>query len=110
MPRVEGLLVAGGFKLKYISAGTKVRMKAPSDVPPWSQWDDDHQRTSTVVKKRLQKMFFLADKKIQAEVVYVGSESERDKLRNLGRLKVAVRDPAGSAVTFTAAVAELLAS
>lgn len=85
-------------------------MRAAGDVPVWSEWDDDGQRTSNVVKKRLQKLFFSADKRIQAEIVYVGNESERDKLRLHGRLKVSIRDSAGCAIVITAPVAELLAS
>lgn len=95
---------------KFISAGAKVRMRGPIEVPHWSEWDDDKQRTSNVVKKRLQRLFFKADKKIQAEVVFVGSESERDRLRNLGRLKVSIRDAAGSEIVITAPACELLAS
>lgn len=102
--------MGGKTGLKYIPAGTKVRMKAASEVPAWSEWDDDGQRTSNVVKKRLQKLFFNADKKIQAEIVYVGSESEREKLRSTGRLKVAIRDSAGCSIVITAPVSELLAS
>lgn len=87
---------------KFIAAGSRVRIKDAVPVPTWSTWDDDGQRTSTPVKKRLQKQFFSADKKIAAEVVYISNESERDKLRNLGRVKVQIRDAAGSLIIITA--------
>ena len=73
-------------------------------VPTWSTWDDDGQRTSTPVKKRLQKQFFAGDKRVSAEVVYITNESERDKLRRSGRVKVQLRDPAGSLIVITAPI------
>jgi hypothetical protein len=87
---------------KLPPAGAKVRVVEPGPVPQWSEWDEDGQRTSGPVKKRLQRMFFLGDKRIQAEVLYLGNESERDKLRNLGRCKVQIRDSAGSMIVITA--------
>lgn len=89
---------------KYIAAGSRVKIKEAVAVPTWSTWDDDGQRTSTPVKKRLQKQFFSADKKIAAEIVYITNESERDKLRNQGRVKVQLRDAAGSLIIITAPV------
>lgn len=87
---------------KFVSAGTRVKIASAMSVPEWSSWDNDGGRTSTPVKKRLQQMFFKGDKRIQAEVVYVPSESERDKLRASGRVKVQLRDAAGSMITITA--------
>jgi hypothetical protein len=98
------MVASGG---KFMSAGTRVRIEAPGPVPNWSTWDDDGQRTSTPVKRRLQQLFFNGDRKIQAEVVYVGNESERDRLRNLGRVKVQLRDPAGCMIVLTAEAASL---
>lgn len=89
---------------KFIAAGTRVKVASPVSVPSWSTWDNDGGRTSTPVKKRLQQLFFRGDRRISAEVVYIGSESERDKLRSNGRVKVQLRDPAGSMVTVTAPV------
>lgn len=87
---------------KSLAAGAKVRIKEPGPVPQWSEWDEDGQRTSGPVKKRLQRMFFQGDKRIHAEVLYVPNETERDKLRNLGRCKVQIRDSAGSSIVITA--------
>lgn len=98
------MVAAGG---RFMPAGTRVRVTDPGAVPAWSTWDDDGQRTSTPVKKRLQSLFFAGDKKIQAEVVFIASEGERDRMRNLGRCKVQVRDPAGSMLVFTADVTNL---
>ena len=98
------MVASGG---KFVSAGTRVRIDAPGPVPAWSTWDDDGQRTSRPVKRRLQQLFFSGDKKIQAEVVYIGSETERDRLRALGRVKVQVRDPAGCTIVVTAEAAGL---
>jgi hypothetical protein len=92
---------------KFLSAGTRVRVEVPGAVPAWSTWDDDRQRTSVPVKRRLQQMFFNGDRKLQAEVVYVGNESERDRLRAEGRVKVQVRNPAGSLIIITADSANL---
>ncbi len=84
------------------SAGTKVRVAQPIPVPEWSEWDDDKGRASTPVKKRLQQMFFKGDRKVTAEIVYIAKETERDKLRRLGRVKVRLRDPSGACLVITA--------
>lgn len=89
---------------KFVSVGTRVRIKDPGAVPVWSAWDDDGQRTSTPVKKRLQKQFFSGDRRIQGRVMYVGNEAERDKMKSLGRVKVEIRDQAGSMLVITAPV------
>lgn len=86
----------------YLAAGTKVRVAQPMEVPEWSDWDDDKGRTSTPVKKRLQTMFFKGDKKVGAEIVYIAKETDRDKLRKLGRVKVRLRDASGASVIITA--------
>ncbi|MBK8915981.1 MAG: hypothetical protein IPM64_15535 [Phycisphaerales bacterium] len=90
-----------------LTAGTKVSVLKPGPVPAWSEWDNDNQRTSTSVKKRLQEMFFKGDRKVQAEVLYVASESERDSLKRKGRVKLTLRDPAGSRIVVTAESAAL---
>ncbi len=95
-------------RLATFTAGTRVKVRTPGTVPPWSVWDDDHQRTSTPVKKRLQQLFFQGDKKIVANVVYIGSESERDRLRVHGQAKVEVRSPSGASVVILAEAANLV--
>lgn len=85
---------------KDFSSGTKVSIKEKSEVPSWSEWDDDRGRISTSVKKNLQKKFFNKDSKLTAEVVYITSESEREKLRKQGRTKIRVRDSSGSTIVF----------
>ena len=87
---------------KFLAAGTKVRVTEPREVPTWSTWDDDKGRTSTPVKKRLQTMFFKVHKKITAEVVYIARESEREKLRRKGQIKLRIRDTNGSMLSITA--------
>ncbi len=87
---------------KHVSAGTRVRVAKPGPVPHWSTWDDDRQRASTAVKKRLQEMFFGQDRRIQAAVVFIGSESQRDELRRKNQVKVELRDAAGSRVVIVA--------
>ncbi len=84
-----------------LAAGARVRVKSPGPVPEWSVWDPC-QRTSTHVKKRLQQAFFSGDKRIQAEIQYVGSESLRDRLRNEGRVRIELRDSAGSSIIILA--------
>ncbi len=93
---------------KNLAAGTKVRVSSPTDVPEWCTWDDDHGRTSGNVKKRLQMLFFRGDKKINAEVVYIAKESERENLRRKGRVKVRVREPSGSCLVITADPTKLM--
>lgn len=100
-------MAIGSASLKYISAGTRVRVREAGGVPAWSVWDDDNQRTSVPVKKRLQKLFFSGDRRVGAEVVYISNEAMRDKLRNLGRVKVQLRDPAGSMIVITAPIDNL---
>ena len=95
---------------KFISAGTRVKIAAPIAVPAESTWDNDGGRCSTPVKKRLQQMFFRGDKRISGEVVYIGSEDVRTRLRNKGLVKVQIRDAAGSMITITAPVEHLKAA
>ncbi len=87
---------------KSLSAGTKVRVAEPMDVPDWSTWDDDKGKISSPVKKRLQQLFFRGDKKVSGEVIYIGTEDEREQLRRKGQTKVRVRDQTGSAIVITA--------
>jgi hypothetical protein len=87
---------------KYLSAGTRVKVTAAGPVPAWSTWDDDKQRTSTPVKKRLQELFFKGDKRILAEIIYIANESERLRLRDENRVKVQLRDSAGACIVITA--------
>ncbi len=89
-------------KAPHLPAGTRVRVITPGDPPPWSEWDDDGGRTGGSVKKRMQQMFFRGDRKISAEVVFIGSEAERDELRRKGRVKVRLREAAGTIITITA--------
>jgi len=87
---------------KFMAAGTRVRVVEPMQVPEWSKWDDDRGRSSTPVKKRIQGLFFNGDRKVTAEVLYVASETERDKLRRKGLVKVRLREPSGVSLTITA--------
>lgn len=95
---------------RALAAGTLVKVKAPVSVPQWSKWDDDGQRTSNSVKKRLQMQFFKGDRRVQARVVYVSSEHERFKLKKNGHLKVELRDPAGVSITILAATEQVVAA
>jgi hypothetical protein len=92
---------------KHIAAGTKVRVAEPMAVPRWSECDDDKGRTSVPTKQRLQQLFFRGDRKVAAEVVYIGNETERDALRRLGRVKVRIREASGSMITCTAEAEKL---
>jgi hypothetical protein len=94
---------------KYLAVGAKVRVAEPTEVPEWSAWDDDHGRTSSSIKKRLQYLFFQGNSKILAEVVYVSKEAEREKLRRQGRVKIRLRDPSGCMLVITADPAQLRA-
>ncbi len=87
---------------KFLAVGARVKVAEPIEVPDWSKWDDDRGRTSSTVKKRLQSLFFRGQKNITAEVVYIGKESEREKLRRTGRVKLRIRDQAGSMLTILA--------
>ena len=100
----------GFAQTNHFGSGTKVRMSKPMSVPQWSIWDDDKGRVSTPVKKRLQTMFFKGDKKVSAEVMYIPKETEREKLRRLGRVKVRIRDLSGASVIITAENAQLAKS
>lgn len=92
---------------KNLAAGTKVKVSEPMEVPEWSEWDDDKGRISGSVKKRLQQQFFRGDQKLVAEVVYISSEEERERLRRKGQVKVRIRDQSGCAITITADPAKL---
>ena len=87
---------------KNMAVGSKVRVVAPMDVPEWAEWDDDKGRTSAILKKRLMLLFFRGDKKITAEVVYVPKETEREKLRRQGRIKLRLRESSGAMLNITA--------
>lgn len=95
---------------KHIAAGSKVRISEPMDVPHWSEWDDDHGRTSVPTKRRLQVQFFRGDRKLHAEVMYIANEGERLKLQRQGRVKVRIRDASGSTVVITADSTKLISS
>jgi hypothetical protein len=94
----------------HFAAGTRVTVSAPMEVPEWSRWDDDRGRVSTPVKKRLQSAFFKGDRKVNAEVLYISREGEREHLRRQGRIKIRARDASGSAVVFVAEAGALVRS
>ena len=94
---------------KYLAVGTKVRVTEPMDVPEDSKLEDDHGRISPSLKKRMQTMFFKGDKKLTAEVVYISKESEREKLRRKGLIKVRIKDQAGCMLVLTADPSKLMA-
>ncbi len=103
------MLGGGGSTSRYsLGAGVRVRVRKPGPVPEWSDWDDDGQRTSTPVKKRLQTLFFRGDKRVIAEIVYVSSESLRQKLTSKNQIKVELRDPAGASIVITADATNLV--
>ena len=87
---------------KYLAVGTRVRVTEAMAVPDWAVWDDDKGRISTLVKRRLQELFFKGHKRVTAEVLYVARESEREKLRRKGLIKVRLRDPSGAMLNMTA--------
>lgn len=99
-----------GMRSLTLAAGTRVKVKSPGTVPQWSVWDDDKQRTSTPVKKRLQQLFFRGDRRISASLVYIGSEALRDRLRARNQVKVEVRDPAGASIIILADATNLTAA
>lgn len=92
---------------KALVAGTKVKVITPGDPPPWSEWDDDKGRTGPPVKKRLQAQFFRGDPKIQAEILYIANESEREELKRKGRAKVRIKEASGSQLVITADLSNL---
>jgi len=69
---------------KHIAAGTKVSVAEPMDVPRWSEFDDDKGRTSVPTKRRMQLLFFRGDKKVTAEVVYIGNEKRAREAATAG--------------------------
>jgi len=87
---------------KHLGVGSKVRVVEPMGVPQRSTWDDDHGRISPTVKRRLQTQFFQGNPKVSAELVYVPKETEREKLRRQGLVKIRLRDPSGATLTITA--------
>ena len=91
----------------HLNSGTRVKVKNPGPVPQHSTWDDDGQRTSTPVKRRLQTLFFAGNQKIAAEVIHITSESERDRLKSKGMCKIQVREPSGSLIVITAPLENL---
>lgn len=96
-------------KSSSLPAGARVRVRAPMHVPEWSDWDPCP-RTSNSVKRRIREQFFKGDRRIQAEVVYITSESMRERLRREGRIKIQLRDPAGSIVVVLADPSALIAA
>ena len=93
---------------KYMTAGTRVKVATPGPVPVTSVWDDDRQRSSPNVKRRLQALFFKGDRRITSQVVYVGSESMRERLKKKNQMKVELRDAAGSRIVITADVDNIM--
>lgn len=86
---------------KTLTVGSKVRAAQPIDAPEGIQWDDDGGRTSGLLKKRLIASFFKQDKRVAAEVVYIAKESEREKLRRKGLVKIRLRHQSGSMLNIT---------
>ncbi|MEW6251657.1 MAG: hypothetical protein AB1716_13510 [Planctomycetota bacterium] len=97
-----------GTKTATLPAGARVRVRAPGPVPEWSTWDDDGQRSSTQVKKRLQQLFFRGDKRVRGEIVYVANESLRQRLKSKNQVKVQLRDPAGATIVILADATNLI--
>lgn len=101
MVRQESDMI-GMMRARSWAAGSRVKVKRPGTVPEWSTWDDDGHRTSTSVKRRLQQLFFRGDTRISASIVYIASESLRDRLKTKQQVKVEVRDAAGASVVLLA--------
>jgi hypothetical protein len=99
-----------GLATKFIAAGTRVKVKTPGIIPTWSVWDFDGHRVANSVKRRLQQLFFTGDRRVTATLVYISSESERERLRRDGRVKVEVRNAAGNSVVITAGAEDLQAA
>ena len=87
---------------KDFPAGTKVKVIKSMEVPHSSTWDDDRGRISTPAKKTLLQRFFGGSQKIAAEIVYVSKESERNKLKNAGQIKIRLRESSGATLIITA--------
>jgi hypothetical protein len=105
----EAVTMSFGMNIHF-AAGTRVKVSVPMEVPEWSSWEDDRGRVSTPVKKRLQGAFFKGDRKVNAEVLYISQEGERDHLRRQGRVKIRARDATGTAVVFVAEAKSLVRS
>lgn len=92
---------------QVLSPGAKVKLVAPMEVPAWCQWDDDRGRVATHAKNVIRQRFFKGDPKVGAEIVYVANETERTKLRKLGRAKIRLRMPSGDSIVIIAELASL---
>jgi hypothetical protein len=88
------------LEVKSLTVGAKVMVNQAMDAPEGVKWDDDAGRTSGLLKKRLISSFFKQDKRITAEVVYIGKESEREALRRKGLIKIRLRHISGSMLTI----------
>ncbi|MHC4441372.1 MAG: hypothetical protein ACYTF1_00265 [Planctomycetota bacterium] len=86
---------------KNFPAGTKVKVAKAVEVPLSSKWDDDRGRISTPAKKKLLQRFFEGDEKITAEILYVSKESERNKLKKAGQIKIRLRESSGATLIIT---------
>ncbi len=100
----------GSMRTSALAAGMRVKVRNPGGVPEWSKWDDDGQRTSNAVKRRLQQLFFRGDRRIAASVVYVSNESLRARLKARKQLKVELRDPAGARIVILADAGNVVAA
>lgn len=85
---------------QVLNVGSKVKLIAPSAVPEWCEYDDDRGRVSKHVKNVIRERFFKADPKLTAEIVHIARETEREKLRKLGRTKVRIRMPSGETIVI----------
>lgn len=102
--------MSGSASGTVLAAGTAVKVRRVGAVPEWSTWDDDRQRTSNSVKKRIQQLFFRGDSRVQASIVYIASESLRTQLRLKKQVKVQLRDPSGASVVVLADAANLVSA
>jgi len=86
---------------QFLTIGSKVRIAKPMAVPPWCEYDDDRGRVAKHVKNVIRERFFKGDTKLNAEIVHVPNETQREKLRKAGRTKVRVRMPSGETIVIT---------
>lgn len=80
---------------------------APFDPPNWCEFDDDRGRVAKHVKKTIMQRFFKCDSKLTCEVMHIIKESERIKLRKLGRTKIRIRTSAGETIVIPVEIEKL---
>ena len=81
-----------------LSTSTKVQVANPGSPPNNLEWVRDiHINPRT--RKQLIEGFWKRKRGVSGQVAYVANESDRERLRKEGKLRILIRDPSSQTIT-----------